>query len=192
MAVDVRASEINGNNRQALGVSQAEVRANSDVEVITKVQHAEGPFTNSGPMPPRVGNTTTYTVTLEITNSSNSVSDAELRLFLPPYVRWLNAVAPSVERNAVEYNEVNRELLWDLNTLRSGLGVNGSTPRTLSFQVEVLPSLSQVGDQVTLTSDINLTGVDDFTDVNLSFRKTALENRIANSQEPGADGRIRN
>jgi hypothetical protein len=143
-------------------------------------------------MPPRVNQATSYTLNIDVSNSSNEIQDATLNFFLPSYVSWRNALAPSVERNAVTFNDTTREVTWELGTLRSGLGINGSAARSLSVQLEVLPSTSQVGDQVDLTSDIILTGTDAFTDAQLSFRKTAVENRVSNPQEPGADGRIRN
>lgn len=191
LSIDVTASEINGNLREAYNVSQARVIANSDIEILGKVEHDEGPFENTGPMPPRVGETTSYTVTLQVTNSSNNLTDAELRFYLPSYVQWMDAIAPSVERNAVEYNQTTREVIWDLDRLRAGLGISGSSPRSLSFQVEVLPSLPQAGDQIALTSEIILSGTDSFTETDLSYRKNEIENRLSGSQEAGADGRVR-
>lgn len=192
MQVDVSGVEVNGQVREAENLAKATVIANSDIGVTTKVQHADGAFNNYGPMPPRVNQKTSYTITLQVINSSNEVENAELRFFLPSYVSWTDAVAPSVERNAVEYNETTREVQWNLGTLRSGLGINGSTPRSLSVQVEVLPSQSQVGDQIPLTSDIILSGKDSFTDSQLLFKKTAIENKLSDAGEVGADGRVQN
>ena len=192
LVVDVSGVEINGKVREAQSVSRATVIANSDIELIGKVDYEEGSFQNYGPMPPRVNQASSYTVTLLVTNSSNEIEDGKVSLFLPSYVSWKNAIAPSVEKSSVDYNETTREIVWDLKKLRAGLGINGSSPRTLSFQVEVLPSLSQVGDQVALTSDITLSGMDSFTDTQLSFKKTALENKLNNSKEQGSDGRIQN
>lgn len=192
MSVDVSAVEVNGNIHEAVNLANATAVANSDISVATEVQYEEGSFNNYGPMPPKVNEATSYTLNLRVTNSSNEIENAELRFFLPSYVSWLDAVAPSVERSTVEYNDVTREVRWNLGTLRSGLGINGSSPRSLSVQLEVLPSSSQTGDQIALTSEIVLSGKDTFTDSQLSYRKTAVENRLSNSSEAGADGQVRN
>ena len=192
LRVDVSAVEINGKVQSAENLATSTVIANSDIGLITDVQHEEGLFNNYGPMPPRVNEKTSYTLNLQVTNSSNEIENAELRFFLPSYVSWTDAIAPSIERSSVDFNETTREVRWRLGTLRSGLGVSGSSPRSLSMQVEVLPSSSQSGDQISLTSDIILNGKDTFTDAQLSFRKTEVENRLGNSSETGSDGRIRN
>lgn len=192
LSVDVSGVESNGNVREAQNISQARIIANSDISIVARVDHDEGEFENYGPMPPRVNQITSYTITLQVTNSSNPISGAELRFYLPSYVTWKDAIAPSVEQPNVSYNEVSREVVWTLGELRPGLGVAGSPPRSLSFQVELLPSSSQLGDQVLLTNDLTLTGLDTFTDTDLSYKKTGLLNKVSNSSEDGADGRIQN
>ncbi len=190
LRVDVAGILANGITRNASDVSRATAIANSDMAMTTSVDHEGGPFQDSGPMPPKVGEATTYTVTLQVSNTSNEVHNAQASWYLPSYVTWVNAISPSVERTSVTYDEATRKVVWNLKNLRSGLGV-GSSARTLSFQVSLIPSLSQFDDQVALTSEIVMTGKDAWTSTNLTYKKTAVENRILNSQEVGADGRIR-
>ncbi len=188
--IDVSGIVANGVSRKASDVSRATVIANSDMELTASIDHEGGLFEDTGPMPPIVGETTTYTVTFQVTNTSNEVHDVKAEWHLPSYVTWIDTISPSIERSAVSYDELNRKVVWNLKNLRSGLGVNQSLPRTLSFQVSITPSLSQIDDQVALTSDILMTGTDAWTKTKLSYKKTPIENRIQNSQEPGADGRI--
>ncbi len=191
IAVNVSGIEINGKTRNAESVARAEIVANSDIQLIGKVTHYDGPFKNYGPMPPRINTATSYTVTLQAINSSNDLEDATIKTFLPSYVTWLNSIAPSVERNNVSYNTTTREVTWNLGSLESGVGIGTKNPRQLSFQIEVLPSLSQVGEKVDVTDDIIFSGTDSFTGAELSFRKTSLSNRLENdSSEVGADGKI--
>ena len=180
----------NGVSRNALDVSRSKVLANSDISLTARVDHEGGPLQDTGPMPPVVGQTTTYTVTLDVSNSSNEIHNAVAQWFLPPYATWVGGIAPSTERTFVRYDESTRKVTWDLKTLRSGLGI-GSSPRSLSFQIGITPSLSQFDKQVPLTSEIMLTGKDTLTSTDLTYKKTPVENRIQNSQEPGADGRVR-
>lgn len=182
--VDVSATEINGKVREAFAVARSEVSANSDFVLISKTLYNDGPFKNKGPIPPRVGQKTEYTITLQVTNSSNKVEKAEVTTFLPPYVEWLGNIAPSVERQKITYNETTRKVTWNLGTLKSGLGIGTTNPKQVSFQVRVLPSLSHVGENLDITKDIILSGTDAFTGVNLSFKKNALSTRL--NQEASA------
>lgn len=190
ITLDVFATGSNGTEEEAFAIARHRVLANSDISVIPKVQYYEGPFKNEGPMPPRVNVPTTYTLVFQVTNSSNDVEDAELTTFLPPYVEWLNVVAPSVERTKVSYDTATRQLKWRLGDLRSGLGVGTSQPRQLSAQVRVVPSINQLDQDIALTGDIILSGTDAFTDTDLNFKKNAVFNRLENRRAIGADGRV--
>lgn len=190
LSVDVAGSETNGRRREAQKVTEVTVLANSDIQFDTELAYGTGPFQNFGPMPPVVNTETSYTLNLAISNSSNEVRDAELSFFLPNYVRYEEVMAPSLERSKVRYNPQTREITWNIGDLRAGLGVNESQGKTLSLQLLVTPSLSQVGSPVTITSDITLSGFDTFTDTRLNFRKAAVKNILTNQQEQGASGSV--
>lgn len=188
--VDVQATSNNGQQEQAFAIARHRVLANSDIAVIPKTQYYNGPFKNDGPMPPKVNTPTTYTLVFQVTNSSNAVSEGELETTLPPYVEWLNIVSPSIERTRVSYDNTTRKLVWQLGDLRSGLGVGTSQPRQLSVQVRAVPSINQLDKDIALTGDIVLSGLDEFTDTELSFKTNALFNRLDDRSAIGADGRV--
>lgn len=190
ITLDVEGTTSNGDREEAFAVAQHRVLANSDISVMPKVQYYEGPFINQGPMPPKVNVPTTYTLVFQVTNSSNEVDDAELTTFLPPYVEWLNIIAPSVERTKVSFDPTTRQFKWRLGELRSGLGVGTNQPRQISVQVRIVPSVTQLDKDIALTGDVVLTGTDAFTDTGLNFRKNAVFNRLENRRVIGADGRV--
>jgi len=190
MTVNVKATEGNGNNREALAVSSHTVQANSDLSLVTKTQYYDGPFKNEGPIPPRVNTPSTYTLLFQVLNSSNDIADTKLRTTLPTYVEWLNTVAPSIERNNVSFNTVTRELIWDIGELDAGIGVGTETPRQLSVQVQVTPSLNDVDEAIDLTGESVLSAEDIFTGTNLSFKKTPFTTLLDNLDVEGAFGRV--
>lgn len=190
VVVDVSATEINGKVREAFAVSRAVINANSDMSLVAKTLHEDGPFKNDGPIPPRAGKTTKYTLVLQAINSSNEVKETEVKTFLPPYVTWLGNVAPSVERQKLKYNETTRELVWEIGDLKSKTGVGINQPKQVSFQVEILPSLSHVGEIIPLTKDIILSGTDSFTDVKLSYKKGALNTSVKDAGAKAGDARV--
>ena len=190
LLTQVTATEQNGNNREARGVSGHTVLANSDIAVIPKLLYYEGAFENNGPVPPRANFATTYTLMFQVSNSSNDVSNAELTTTLPNYVEWNNNIAPSVERNNVSYDRSSRKLTWKLDDLAAGLGTGTVQPRQLSVQIELTPSLSQVGADLELTGEMLLSGFDEFTETQLNFRKNPISNNLQEARAPTASGRV--
>lgn len=148
-----------------------------DIKIATLFQlsrralYYSGPFKNSGPLPPKVGRETTYTVIWSLTNSSNNVSNAMISAFLPSYVRWLGVVKP-LDAD-VSYNQTTGEVVWRAGAVSSGTGIL-SAGRELAFQISFLPNAGQIGSQPTLVSEVTLSGKDDFTGAFLRDMKYAL------------------
>tara|TARA_B100000745_G_scaffold114506_2_gene73854 strand:- start:20548 stop:22566 length:2019 start_codon:yes stop_codon:yes gene_type:complete len=120
----------------------------------------ENPLGSVGPLPPKVENETTYGIIWEVSNTTNLVRDAKVTATLPPYVRWLGTVSPSVEY--VTFNENDGTVTWNIGKLLSDTGVNGSSPRRVVFSIGLVPSTSQVGKSPPLIQNQRLTGLDNF------------------------------
>ncbi len=124
-----------------------------------------GPFTNTGPLPPTVGQETTYTVNWTVTNTINDLNNVMVRTILPPSVKWLGAVSPLDEK--VSYNQTSGEVVWNLGKVTAGTG--GESPaRHVSFQISLLPSLSQLTTSPGLTGNVEMSGQDAFTGATIS------------------------
>lgn len=191
LSVDVSAVQNDGTVLSAKTISRTEVRANSDMQVLAGVTYHSGPFINSGPIPPQVGVETQYSINMDVINSSNDVSNTQLKTILPSYVRWLGAVSPSSERSNVSYNAATREIIWNISTLQKGVGVGTNPPKQVSVQVALLPSVSHIGTAPAMTTDIVLSGTDSFTEVDLSFTKRPITTRLVNDTSAvGEDGKV--
>lgn len=189
MFVDVKAQGDNGSTHEASRISELLVRANSDLNIVASSQYEIGPFKNSGPIPPKVSKTTSYTLLVQLTNSSNTLDDAYVVFELPGYVKWLDKVSPTGERQSVSFNAQSRQVTWQLGKLSSGTGFGLVAPRELAVQVEIEPSISQKGNRVDLTREIHLNGTDTFTGEKLSFKKFPLNTTLKN--EDNNDGRVK-
>ncbi len=130
-----------------------------------------GPFKNSGPLPPKVGRETTYTVVWSLINSSSVVSDVTVGSYLPSYIRWLSAIKP--ESADVSYNQTTGEIIWKAGTVAAGAGTLAPA-QELAFQISFLASASQIGSQPILVSEVVLGGKDIFTGAYLRDVKSAL------------------
>lgn len=142
--------------------------------------HSTGAFTNTGPVPPRADQETTYTVVLNLSNSFNDAANVTLTTVLPQYVRWLGKTSPQSEQ--VTYNESSRTVTWTIPDLRAGIGYT-SASKEAAFQVALLPSLSQVGNVPELTGPVSVRGTDRFTSSEVVSSKPALTTRT--TTDPG-------
>lgn len=164
------------------------IKINSNIHVVGATYYNTGPFTNTGPIPPKVDTPTTYTVTLDVANTSNDVNNVKVTTTLPAYVNWVG-VAPGT-KDTVTFNPVGGQVEWDLGTVAAGTGI--STPaREISFQVSLTPSISQIGQTVPLTSDITLTGTDSFTTQDLTTSASYITTLLATDQSVNhSSGRV--
>jgi hypothetical protein len=132
----------------------------SNLSIVANPVFTIGPFTNTGPLPPTVDKTTTYTINWAVTNSYNRVDNVVVTATLPPYVKWLGKFSPADEQ--VAYNPVNNQISWQIGQLGAGTGFVNS-PKTLSFQISLTPSISQVGSSPALVNQVTVKGLDNFT-----------------------------
>jgi|GEM_PF-3334297 hypothetical protein len=138
-----------------------EVRIGTDVNLYTKGYYFDGPIENSGPIPPKVGETTTYTVEWQMVNSVNDVGDIKITSILPLYMRWRGNVSPLGERMA--FDPETNVITWEIDKLNAGTGYYLPV-RKVAFQVEITPVPSMVGTSPTIFSSSVLEGRDLFTD----------------------------
>ncbi len=141
------------------GFSELNNFHNTVVKITSDFQIAESGVYATGPLPPQSEKQTTYTITWTLSNSANSISQAEARATLPVYVKWGGLVGTTAEN--VTYNDVTHEVFWKVGTVRPNTGFNGSN-REISFNVILAPSLTQVGSVPQLVRALNLSGTDAF------------------------------
>lgn len=136
-----------------------------------------GPFTNTGPIPPKADHETTYTVTWTLANSQNAVANASVSATLPSYVRFMNQVTGG---EPVTYNAVGGIVTWSAGDLAEG------TVRTVSFQIGVTPSLSQVGNAPTIVADQRAAALDRFTGGQIEVTALPITTQTGTTLQMGA------
>lgn len=178
MTLSVRAVRASGAIEVINSAATARASIASALTLGTEVLHFSGPFSNTGPMPPRVESKTTYTVRWTVKNSSNAVANGVVKASLPQYVRFVAAQSGS----GITYNEGSRTVTWSLGDIKAGTGYTG-TARSGAFQVEIEPSTSQVGQTPVLVNSATLSGQDRFAQVQLGAQsEVATINLVGDSQ----------
>jgi uncharacterized repeat protein (TIGR01451 family) len=117
----------------------------------------------SGPNPPQSGATTVYQVTLNLRNSNNDFTDGLLTGFVASNLSGFDKSTVTVsEASLVSYDPSTGKMTWKVGTLAAHTGDFNPT-RRLSFQVKVVPSSSQSGNNFALFKTIKFSAKDSFT-----------------------------
>lgn len=114
----------------------------SDLGFSANAFYTSGPFSNTGPIPPKANTPTTYTITWTVTNSANPLTNGLATATLPTYVDWVGTISPDGE--PLTYDETTHTIHWTIGQIPAGTGLSGPS-RKASFQVRLNPSTSQIG-----------------------------------------------
>lgn len=169
-----------GQSTEVKSVVKKDIKVSSNIQLASEVLYRSGPFTNSGPLPPKVGQETTYTVMWSISNFYNDVSDVTVRATLPLYASWRGVFDPKGED--LVYNPATGEVIWKIKTVEAGTGILKPV-KQVAFQIGFLPSVNQVGQTPMLLGKASLSGKDSFTELMLEDSKGQLNtNSIREAQ----------
>src|SRR3990167_5233193 len=151
------------------------VRISSQVNFSSKVLRSLGPFANSGPLPPMVGESTTYSIVLSVGNTRGDLTDAKVTASLGQGVSWLGA--SSFTSEDISYDPASNLVTWNLGALASDTGFS-SASRELAFQISLAPSLSQIGTAPSLVTGIVFSGRDTVTGEIVNINGSSLTTRL--------------
>ncbi len=160
-----------GSVESVLATETRKITLGTDINLLVKMVRSIGNIENSGPVPPKVDQPTTYTVIWNINNSFNQVSNVEVRTTLPSYVKWTNIKSPVNE--IISYNEVTKEVVWNVGSVLPNTGF-GSSKKEVQFQLEFLPSSSQIGQSPAISGQAVLSGLDKITGQKISAKANAV------------------
>lgn len=170
-----------GSVEQISTTFQKTVKISADLSLVTKILRG-GPIANSGPIPPKAENVSTYSADWILSNKWNDLSGTKVVTQLPPYVEWTGQVSPSTAN--ITYSPDTRMVIWTPDSVSAGAGFTLS-PKEVFFQLKIIPSLSQVGNAPQLTSDITLNATDNFSGVIINRTSPALTTQTADSNNSG-------
>lgn len=157
------------------GVTRS-VKLVSNLALSAQALHSQGPISNSGPVPPRVDQATTYTVVWTVTNTSNIITGAKVTATVPQYMKWTGVMSPS---NAnVTYDAASGALTWIVGEVPRNATV-GNGAKQVAFQLSLTPSANQVGDVPTIISSANISGTDVFTGATVQNTAQSLSTRTS-------------
>jgi len=143
-------------------VEEFETKINSRLELSQKGYFEEEVFGNSGPIPPRVGQTTTYTIIWQVKNFYNDVADVKVKAKLGDNVRLTGNIFPQEETSRFTFDLASKEIIWDIGELKVGRGVLNPAPN-IAFQVAFTPNAALRGQTPEIIKEVEITGEDNWT-----------------------------
>ena len=132
-------------------------------ELVTKISTAPAfvqKLVDGGP--PKVDQTSTYTVRWMISNPANAMAPAKVTGVLLPGVSWGGLLRTAGTQIQPSYNPSTSTITWDLGSVPAGVGV--TTPAyELFFHIAITPSVNQVGQSPELLTGAKFEGTDVLT-----------------------------
>lgn len=136
--------------------------------------HTSGPFSTSGPIPPRADQTTTYTIQWNARNQGSAIAGGSVSTILPSYVSYGNRTNGA---GSFSYDDKSRTVTWSTGDLAQGAGAQGA------FLVSLTPSTSQIGSAPQLTGTASFSGYDRFAGIQV--KATADPVTTETTKDPG-------
>jgi hypothetical protein len=159
------------------------VKLNSKVELQAEARYYTKDFEKigSGPIPPMVGESTTYRIYWTVSNMYNNLKNVEVTTLLPEDVSW-NGNASGSADSKVTFDRESRTVTWKITELPANSGTLLPIAKA-TFDVTITPTNNQVGRLMMLTNESILSARDTYTglDVLVTDRviTTDLENDVA-------------
>jgi hypothetical protein len=128
----------------------------SDASLTAEVRYftEEGAPLGTGPLPPKVGEATTYRITWKLNKTVHSLKNVEVTAKVPRSVSY-NQVATSTAGELV-FKEEDRTLHWTLNRMPTGVG-----EAEVQFNVSLTPVAADDGRFASLMDDITFQATDE-------------------------------
>lgn len=157
------------------GADAAEAKLASELQLVRRGFYFSPLLPNSGPLPPKVGDETTFTVVWSLINSVNDADEVVVKAALPSYVNWKGIFLPQNED--ITFNSASNEILWRVGFLKAGTGFLNPA-REVRFQVGFIPGAGQVGASPEIVGRALAQGHDMFTDTALEAEALELTSEL--------------
>jgi hypothetical protein len=153
------------NMNKIISGNRMDIRLNSKLVLTTLGFYKDAGIPNSGPVPPKANQETTYTLHWKIINVSNDISSAKVASILPTGAVFTGKISP--EDASIDYDERTNEIVWNAGNISAATGILTAT-REVSFQVKIKPSPDQAGKEPKLLESSKITARDLFTNQDLT------------------------
>ena len=166
------------------------IKVNSGLVISQSGYYNGSDIPNSGPTPPEIGKTTTYTMTWDIKNYFSDAKNVKVKAKLPQGITLTGKIMPEDQSSNFSFDSASREIVWSAGDILAGTGVTGD-PVSLSFQISLVPSASQKGLVVQLIGPVEISGENQFTNTIITAQDSAIDTSLPNDFASSGGGVVR-
>jgi len=186
---EATASKIGDLDAADARVASNEIKSTINTDVDLKVEGRYFTDDNipvgSGPLPPVVGQTTTFRVYWSIQNSLHEVGDVTVSATLPQGVSWANKFL--VKTGSLRYDAGGRTVTWTIPSINPNEGFEDISAW---FDVSVTPTKDQARRLLILTGQASLTATDEVTGAAISKVSGAVTSNLDDDPIGGGKGLV--
>jgi uncharacterized repeat protein (TIGR01451 family) len=167
--------------------NKMDIKLNSKLILDVKGYYSDAEIPNSGPIPPKVNEETSFTIHWVAANVSNDVTGARVEAVLPTGVLMTGKTFPDSAK--ISYNERTNSLIWEIGNMAAGAGIL-SEKKEVKFQVKMKPSPDQIGREAPILGKSTFTAKDSFTGEDLRFETDAKNTQLREDASVGEKYRV--
>ncbi|MCR4322696.1 MAG: hypothetical protein NUV61_01245 [Candidatus Azambacteria bacterium] len=162
------------------------VKINTQFSFNEKAYFQDGLLLNSGPLPPTVGQRTTFGISWQLSSTINDVDGIEVTAVIPSNVEWTGKIYPQ-DAN-ISFDPNNGIIRWKPGKVFAGTGTLISLAK-VDFQLAFTPAEVHIGQVINLISGATLKAVDTFTGTEMERQVSAVTTSLLGSLK-GDQGRV--
>lgn len=174
---------------EPLKVESNEIKNNINTDITLRSQGRYFDDDNipvgSGPLPPVVGQKTTFRVYWDLANSVHGVKDVVISTVLPQGVSWENKFLASV--GSIAYSPSSRTISWKIGSIAPNKGFDSTK---VWFDISVVPTKQQVRKLIILADQTTLTARDTVTDSVITKVVKAITSNLEDDPIGGGRGLV--
>ncbi|MDD5638366.1 MAG: hypothetical protein PHO28_00460 [Candidatus Pacebacteria bacterium] len=160
-----------------------ETKVSSKLVLHQKGYYYDEIFGNSGPLPLKVNEKTTYTIIWEIKNYLPNVENIKVRATLPSNVFLTGKIWPESEKDKITFDSASKEIVWSVSNNPEIKNKSIS----IAFQVYIIPKQDQINQIPVIINEAKLTGEDQFTGTLIESIASAITADLPDDLQVNAD-----
>ena len=157
-------------------ILETKVRGEIKAEARAYFRDAGSFIINQGPLPPKVGASTNFTIHWLLTNFTTDLAGVEVRARLEDGVTFTGKAKSNVQ-SLPEFDEKSGEVIWRPGNISATLGVLGEKPEAI-FQVEAIPKSSRTGQYLPLIGETKVSARDEWSGLEITASAGSVDTRL--------------
>jgi len=158
--------------------SENKVRGNVVINAFGLYRDPVWKILNKGPYPPKVNQPTQYTIHWRIQNYANDISNIKISSFILSGTTYTGVFKSNIDIKP-EYNKDSGLFSVNIPFIPANRGVIND-PIEIVFQVENIPSINQIDNDITLLSQTKFEAQNEFTGENISLSVPEVKTDLIN------------